>query len=113
MEKIAFTIIILFLVYGTALPQSYLPEGIEFTTQEQIDNFQTNNPGCTEIEGNIIILGNDITNLNGLSVATSIGGDINISGNEKGMTSSAGGCHPFYGLYVKLNYSGSKIKKSI
>ena len=54
---------------------SCLSEGIIFTTQEQIDNFQTNYPGCTEIEGDVTIYGDDITNLNGLSVLTSIGGD--------------------------------------
>jgi hypothetical protein len=47
-----------------------LPEGINFTTQAQIDNFQTNYPGCTEIEGDVLILGSNITNLTGLSVLT-------------------------------------------
>jgi hypothetical protein len=45
-----------------------LPEGITFTTQEQIDNFQANYPYCTEIEGDVIIgyyLSSDISNLNG------------------------------------------------
>ncbi len=32
-----------------------LPEGITFTTQAQIDNFQLNYPGCTEIEGDMKI----------------------------------------------------------
>ena len=55
---------------------SCLPEGITFTTQEEIDNFQINYPGCTEIEGWVEIghwEGSDITNLNGLSGLTSIG----------------------------------------
>ncbi len=34
--------------------QGCLPEGIAFETQEQIDNFQTNYPECTEIEGDVI-----------------------------------------------------------
>lgn len=55
-----------------------LPEGITFSTQEEIDNFQTNHPFCTEIEGGALIggsvWGNDISNLNGLNVLTSIGG---------------------------------------
>ncbi len=58
--------------------QPCLPEGITFTTQAQIDNFQTNYPNCTEIEGNVGIAGDDITNLNGLNVLTSIGGDMEI-----------------------------------
>ena len=52
------------------------PEGITFTTQAQIDNFQTNYPDCTEIEGGVNIEGSNITNLNGLSVLTSIGTDL-------------------------------------
>jgi hypothetical protein len=54
--------------------QGCLPEGITFSTQDQIDNFQVNYPGCTEIEGFVIIQGNDISNLDGLSVLTAVGG---------------------------------------
>jgi hypothetical protein len=54
--------------------QSCLPDGIEFTTQEQIDSYQVNYPGCTEIEGGVRIAGAEITSLEGLSVITSIGG---------------------------------------
>ncbi len=57
-----------------ACSQSCLPAGITFTTQEQIDNFQTNYPGCAEIEGDVRVYGNEITNLNGLNFLTSIGG---------------------------------------
>lgn len=53
--------------------QSCLPDGITFSTQEQIDNFQINYPGCTEIEGGVIIEGDGITNLDGLNVINSIG----------------------------------------
>ncbi len=62
--------------------QSCLPEGIIFTTQEQIDNFQTNYPGCTEIEGEVTISGPGITNLNGLNMITSIGGNLIIIKND-------------------------------
>jgi len=58
-----------------------LPEGITFTTQEQIDNFQANHPGCTEIEGDVLIGGlgvTDITNLTGLNMLTSVGGSLSI-----------------------------------
>jgi len=57
---------------------SCLPQGITFTTQAQIDNFQTNYPNCTQIEGDVTISGNNITNLNGLNVLTSIGGSLGI-----------------------------------
>ncbi len=61
--------------------QSCLPDGIVFTMQSQIDSFQINYPTCSEIEGDVSISGNDITNLVGLSVLTAIGGDLNINGN--------------------------------
>ncbi len=61
--------------------QSCLPDGITFSTQAQIDSFQINYPGCTEIEGDVIIQGSDINNLNGLNVLISIGGSLRIWSN--------------------------------
>lgn len=56
-----------------------LPDGITFSTQSEIDNFQVNYPGCTSIMGGVVtISGSDITNLNGLSVLTSIVGILEI-----------------------------------
>ena len=66
-----------------------LPEGVTFSTQTQIDNFQTNYPNCTEIEGDVLINGSDIINLNGLSVLTSIGGNLWIKINSS-LTSLTG-----------------------
>ncbi len=54
MKKLLFTIIVC-LFSLSLLSQSCLSEGIIFNTQEQIDNFQTENPGCTEIEGSVWI----------------------------------------------------------
>jgi hypothetical protein len=68
--------------FAAATPQSCLPEGIIFSTQEQIDNFQTNYPECTEIEGDVTIQGAGITNLDGLSVLASIGGKLEIRANS-------------------------------
>ncbi|MCB2222374.1 MAG: T9SS type A sorting domain-containing protein, partial [Bacteroidetes bacterium] len=59
-----------------------LAEGITFTMQEEIDNFQVNHPGCIEIEGDVVINGEDIVNLNGLDVLTAIGGNLWIEENE-------------------------------
>ncbi len=63
--------------------QTCLPGGIIFTTQAEVDAFPTNYPGCTQIEGYVLISGyqnngSDITNLNGLSNITSIGGQLEI-----------------------------------
>jgi len=58
--------------------QSCIPEYIGFYLQSQVDSFQINYPGCTEIEGDVYISGNDITNLEELQVLTSIGGELRI-----------------------------------
>ncbi len=81
MNRLFLSIFLISLMPITVFSQSCLPEGITFTTQEQIDNFQIDNPGCTEIEGDVIIYGDDIANLNGLSVITTIGGELVIKGN--------------------------------
>jgi len=58
---------------GITLP--CLPFGnYYFHTQSQIDNFATNYPDCTILEGHVLIMGESITNLNGLDNVTSIGG---------------------------------------
>src|SRR5690606_22219265 len=52
-------------------------QSFRFTTQEEIDEFITENPTLTVITGNVIIRGgDDITNLNGLSNITKINGDL-------------------------------------
>ena len=66
MKKFAIVVITLMFIQITASSQSCLPDGINFGTQTEIDNFQVNYLGSTEIEGDVIISGNDITNLNGL-----------------------------------------------
>ncbi len=57
------------------------PDGIIFSTQEEIDNFPGNYPFCSEIEGPVEIKGDDITNLDSLIVLTSIGGELIIKNN--------------------------------
>lgn len=72
MKKLSI-IVILILSFGLRInAQGCLPEGIKFTTQEQIDNFQTDYPNCSVIEGYVEIYGNTISNLAGLSSITTI-----------------------------------------
>ncbi len=55
---------------------------IIFTSQAQIDDFSINNPGCTTIAGDVMILNSiDISNLNGLSQITSIDGNLWVENN--------------------------------
>ena len=83
MKNIYAVLVALFLVNGTMGQSkkpclSCLPQGITFSTQAEIDNFQTNYPNCTQIEGDVAIGGNDITNLNGLNVLTNFGGSLTV-----------------------------------
>ena len=78
MKKLTLLIVLALFIQATTSSQPCLPEGITFTTQAQIENFQTNHPNCTEIEGDVEIIGDDITNLDGLNVLTSFGGYLSI-----------------------------------
>ena len=65
--------------------QECLPDGIKFISQAQIDSFPINHPGCVQILGDVSIKVNPsetITNLDGLSQITSIGGYLNVSRNS-------------------------------
>jgi len=77
MKKFILIVLVVVFNFSMVFSQGCLPEGITFETQEEIDNFQANNPGCVEIEGFVIISGSDnITNLNGLNGLTSIEGKL-------------------------------------
>ena len=89
MKKYTLLLLIIVLIKTTVLSQGCLPNGITFTTQEEIDNFQNDYPGCTEIEGGVWVSGNDITNLNGLNSITTIGEYLIFSDNIA-LTSLAG-----------------------
>jgi hypothetical protein len=84
MKKLILLLTLVILSHGFVFSQGCLPEGITFTTQEQIDDFQTNYPGCTEIEGDVLIgsmNGNlNIMNLEGLNSIIKILGHLEIMG---------------------------------
>lgn len=80
MKTFITTLLALFIVYN-AQAEGCLPEGITFSSQNQINNFRTAYPGCTQIEGDVIISGSNIVNLNGLNVLTSVGGNLVIQSN--------------------------------
>ena len=72
------------LAINLANAQGCLPEGITFSSQTEIDDFQTNYPGCTRILGNVTIsntISYNIENLNGLSVLEAIDGNLLIEEN--------------------------------
>jgi len=80
-----FSLLLGLIIFHIAMVFSHpcLPDGIILETQAQIDSFQINFPGCTNILGDVEIGGgsySDITNLNGLCDITNIGGDLYIHG---------------------------------
>lgn len=83
---------LLFVLPVVLQSQTCLPSGITFSTQQQINDFTTNYPGCTQILGNVIIdeaTAGNITNLSGLSSITSIGGYLRVWSNTA-LTSLSG-----------------------
>ncbi|WP_339697579.1 T9SS type A sorting domain-containing protein [uncultured Marixanthomonas sp.] len=80
MKNINFRILFLILLFGNLsfITGQCLPNGITFTSQSQIDDFPSNYPSCTEIIGDVLIAGN-LSNLNGLSQITNIGGFLKIN----------------------------------
>jgi hypothetical protein len=92
MKKMSMLILIALITF-TVRSQPCLPDGIVFTTQTEIDNFQSNYPNCSEIEGFVTIgeqwFSSDIDNLNGLSVITSVDEYLEIRLNDN-LTSLSG-----------------------
>jgi hypothetical protein len=87
--KAFLTLICILLVIDSTNAQ--FPADVYFSNQAEIDNFQDRYPNLTDIDGNVIICdGNtaEITNLNGLSLLTSIGGNLEISNNKALITLS-------------------------
>lgn len=108
MKKLCLLAITLIAINIHLWAQSCIPTIIIFYTQAQIDNFQNDYPGCSAIEGEVIITGEEILNLNGLNVLTSIGGNLSIDGTTEltdfhgldNLTTIGGYCFigPNYGL---------------
>jgi len=62
--------------------QSCLSDGITFSTQAEIDEFPSLYPDCSIIEGQVTILGEDITNLDSLYTIAAVNGSLSIGGGE-------------------------------
>jgi hypothetical protein len=81
MKSFFFQLILLALSYFSS-GQSCLQEGISFNSQQKIDNFQLNYPGCSCIKGNVTIIGGNVENLHGLNVLTKLSGHLTIEKTE-------------------------------
>lgn len=53
-----------------------------FNTQEEVDNFPSLQPACTEINGNLIIQNTELNNLDSLIQITKVANRISIRGND-------------------------------
>ncbi|MEZ4931617.1 MAG: hypothetical protein R2788_05745 [Saprospiraceae bacterium] len=72
-KKMRLVTLCLFLL-STLLIHAQCPSGpIELSTQQQVDNFSTNYPGCMELNKSLFIHTSAVNNLNGLSQITSVG----------------------------------------
>lgn len=54
------------------------PDLVTLATQNQVDNFQANNNQCSDFDGHLIVKGNGISNLDGLSFLNSLTGTFEI-----------------------------------
>ncbi|MEM7085598.1 MAG: T9SS type A sorting domain-containing protein [Bacteroidota bacterium] len=64
----------IFLLFLPLLSLGQCPVGdLLLNTQAQVDDFATTYPGCTQMDGELMIFDPGITNLNGLSVLESVG----------------------------------------
>ena len=82
MKKLELLLFLTFLfLIGKAHSQNCIPSVIIFTTQQQVDDFPSTYPGCTIIDGNVGVAGNDITNLDSLIYITEIKGSMQLGGS--------------------------------
>jgi hypothetical protein len=64
---------------GCGFTLNCLPYGnYYFFSQSDVDNFQTDYPGCVDLQGNVVINGSSINDLSGLNGLTSIEGNFDI-----------------------------------
>ncbi len=94
------------LFVSSAQAEGCFPEGITFSSQNQINSFRTAFPGCAVIEGDVTISGNGIYNLNGLNIITTINGDLKIESNQilTSLTGLEKLTHIGGGLFVEGNF---------
>ena len=86
MKYLLSILVIVIFSLSNLFAQSCLPNGIKFSKQKDIDDFVVNYPGCKVIKGSVKIydwVGDEIINLNGLSVIDSIYGDLSIDKSYK------------------------------
>ncbi len=100
--------LLLFTICGYSITaQNCLPGGIEFSSQQQIDDFVDDYGGCSVIEGDVEIFGpaGAISNLNGLLGLTKIEGNLDIFLNSNLLTLDGLDNLTEVGGFISLSYS--------
>jgi hypothetical protein len=69
-----------------AFAQDCTPREIELTSQLEVDQFQANHGPCDRVSQNLVITGEDIVRLNGLSDLTAVLGELKIDYNSSLIT---------------------------
>lgn len=95
MKTTFFTVLTVLFFALSGQGQSCLPNGITFYTQAEVDQFPIDHPGCTAIEGEVVVVGSEVANLDGLLGVKTIGGQLFITsayglGSLHGLDSLAG-----------------------
>lgn len=78
MKTISFTLALWVLLLTNSPVTAQCPVNLTLSSQSAVDAFATDYPGCTEITGNLVISGANITSLEGLNGITHIGGYLQI-----------------------------------
>lgn len=81
-------------------------------SQQEIDSFQDDHPGCTMIDGDLVIEGSDITNLDSLIVITSIEGQLWIKHNPALLSLSGLDSISFIGEDLRIYDNDSLVNLS-
>lgn len=74
-----FTILLSLILSAPALAQNCMPAEISLAAQQSVDDFQQNHGPCDTVTGDLSIVGNDISNLDGLSGLSAVEGNLFIS----------------------------------
>ncbi|MFK7807887.1 MAG: T9SS type A sorting domain-containing protein [Saprospiraceae bacterium] len=81
MKNICLQILLCLGLLQTCLAQDCIPDTLILSTQQEIDDFPTNYPSCTNVLGTIIISAPDLTDLNGLDQLVTIEKELIFSNN--------------------------------
>jgi len=111
MKKLTLFLTFIVIAQVSVVSQGCLPNGITFSSQAEIDSFQNNYPGCSLIEGDVLIDGDSISNLIGLNVLSKIGGDLTISYTNLNNLEGLNMLDTIEGvLHIQHNYSLSTLQ---